>query len=64
MGKKMLKEMDRVLAISALENRRPQQDVVYHPLNGVHSDDSTSGIANGRGKYSIAHKLNAQDYPR
>jgi hypothetical protein len=56
MGKKMLKEMDRVLALSASENRRPQHDGVYHPANGGQADDSTSGITNGKSKYIIVHK--------
>jgi hypothetical protein len=54
----MLKEMDRVLALSALENRRPQHDGVYHPVTGGQADNSTSGIANGRSKYTVDHKPN------
>jgi hypothetical protein len=54
----MLKEMDRVLAISSSENRRPQHDSVYHSVNGGRADDSTSGIANGKSKYIIVRKPN------
>jgi hypothetical protein len=60
MGNKMLKEMDRVLALSASENRRPQNNVVHHSTNGEQADDSISGVANGRCKYIIVHKV---EYP-